>query len=409
MAADNDIRLLSKVISSREITPVLLRGITDDYFLSPETKALWRFIKAHWTKYDEVPTLVTVKNNLPNARVLAVNDSIDYLADQMVEYHRRQTLVRVVQDAADALATDPSSDPALTVLAAGLAKINATGTSIADVNLIADPMSRFVAYKAFQASPSGLLGIATGFPTIDKATSGLQPGQLVTIIATPKTGKSVLAMQMAINAHELGATPMFQSFEMSNLEQQKRYDAIRSHISFQNLITGQLTPAEEQKYEAMCMYTDSLPNDFILTDSTNAMSVSAITAKAEQIQPSMLIIDGVYLMVDEVTGEMNSPQALTNITRALKKTAQKLQIPVIITTQALLWKMKKNQVTADAIGYSSSFFQDSDVILGLQRDDTNDLERLLKIVGSRNTGYAEANLKWDWTTGEFEELVGMVP
>jgi replicative DNA helicase len=258
--------------------------------------------------------------------------------------------------------------------------------------------------------PNGLLGIATGFPTIDKATSGLQPEQLVTIIATPKTGKSVLAMQMAINAHELGATPMFQSFEMSNLEQQKRYDAIRSHISFQNLITGKLTPTEVQKYEAMLQRTAVMPTPFILTDSTSAMTVSTLVAKAEQVRPSMLFIDGVYLMVDEITGEMNSPQALTNITRMLKKAAQKLHIPVVITTQALPWKMKKNQVTADAIGYSSSFYQDSDVILGLQKDETNDLERLLKIVGSRNTGYAEANLKWDWTTGEFEELAAvMVP
>jgi hypothetical protein len=60
-------------------------------------------------------------------------------------------------------------------------------------------------------------------------------------------------------------------------------------------------------------------------------------------------------------------------------------------------------------GNSSSFFQDSDVILGLQADEDNPMERILKVVSSRNTGPAETALKWDWTTGEFEELGAMIP
>ena len=84
--------------------------------------------------------------------------------------------------------------------------------------------------------------------------------------------------------------------------------------------------------------------------------------------------------------------------------AQKYQRPVVITTRVLLWKMKKGAVSADAIGYSSSFFQDSDVILGLQRQDAeDDTTRLLKIVASRNSGPAEVELMWDWENGKFEE------
>jgi len=61
-------------------------------------------------------------------------------------------------------------------------------------------------------------------------------------------------------------------------------------------------------------------------------------------------------------------------------------------------------VSADAIGYSSSFYQDSDQILGLQRpEDPEDPLRILKVVASRNCGYAETDLIWDWETGQFEE------
>jgi hypothetical protein len=108
-------------------------------------------------------------------------------------------------------------------------------------------------------------------------------------------------------------------------------------------------------------------------------------------------------MLDSVTGESNTPQALTNITRGLKRVAQKFQIPVIITTQTLLWKMKGGKVSADSIGYSSSFFQDSDVILGLDPVEGNGAVRSLRIVQSRNSEPKDTSITWDWDKGCFHD------
>jgi hypothetical protein len=67
--------------------------------------------------------------------------------------------------------------------------------------------------------------------------------------------------------------------------------------------------------------------------------------------------------------------------------------------------MKNGQVTADAIGYSSSFHQDADVIFGLQKQDEEvDDTRTLKVIASRNSGPAEVDMVWDWDTGQFREL-----
>jgi hypothetical protein len=144
-------------------------------------------------------------------------------------------------------------------------------------------------------------------------------------------------------------------------------------------------------------------HSFHLVDAVNGITVSALSAKIEQTKPDIVFVDGVYLMLDEVTGEMNTPQAITNITRALKRMAQKIDKPVIITTQTLLWKMRAGKVTADSIGYSSSFFQDSDVILGLEPVEEDEHIRLLKIVASRNCGPSEVALTWKWETGCFHD------
>ena len=403
MAADNEVRLLSRAVRTRDISILLEAGVNDDWFFVDENKAVWRFIRQHWTKYQEVPTGVTVLDNFPTYRLLAVEDNIDYLLDQLIEYRKRQSTITVVQDASEAIASG-DHNTAIAVLNQGVAKLLDEGSrETTDIDLTLNAIQRFDEYLNVKTRPNGLLGIATGFRTIDQATAGLQPGQLITIIAPPKTGKSVLALQVAVNVHNDGFVPLFQSFEMNNIEQQHRHDAMRSHIAHSRLIRGALTKEEEVRYQKVLEDMEGM-HKFYLTDAVSAMTVTGLAAKIDKLRPDIVFVDGVYLMVDEITGEQNSPQALTNITRGLKQLAMAKKIPIVISTQVLLWKMKKRQVSADAIGYSSSFYQDSDVILGLQKqDEEDDTSRELRIVASRNCGPASSDLLWDWEEGKFEE------
>jgi len=403
VAADNEVRLLSRAVRTRDISVLLEAGVNDDWFFVDENKAVWRFIRQHWTKYQEVPTGVTVLDNFPTYRLLAVEDNIDYLLDQLIEYRKRQSTITVVQDASEAIASG-DHNTAIAVLNQGVAKLLDEGSrETTDIDLTLNAIQRFDEYLNVKTRPNGLLGIATGFRTIDQATAGLQPGQLITIIAPPKTGKSVLALQVAVNVHNDGFVPLFQSFEMNNIEQQHRHDAMRSHIAHSRLIRGALTKEEEARYQKVLEDMEGM-HKFYLTDAVSAMTVTGLAAKIDKLRPDIVFVDGVYLMVDEITGEQNSPQALTNITRGLKQLAMAKKIPIVISTQVLLWKMKKRQVSADAIGYSSSFYQDSDVILGLQKqDEEDDTSRELRIVASRNCGPASSDLLWDWEEGKFEE------
>jgi replicative DNA helicase len=382
---------------------MLEAGVQDDWFFVEENKAVWRFIRQHWTRYQEVPTGVTVLDNFPTYRLLAVDDNVEYLLDQLIEYRKRQSTISVVQDASEAIASG-DHNAAIAVLGQGVAKLLDEGArETTDIDLTDNATQRFEEYLNVKTRPNGLLGIATGFKTIDQATAGLQPGQLITIIAPPKTGKSVLALQVAVNVHNDGFVPLFQSFEMNNIEQQHRHDAMRAHIAHSRLIRGGLNKDEEARYMKVLEDMEGM-HKFYLTDAVSAMTVTGLSAKIDKLRPDIVFVDGVYLMVDEITGEQNSPQALTNITRGLKQLAMAKKIPIVISTQVLLWKMKKKQVSADAIGYSSSFYQDSDVILGLQKqDEEDDTSRELRIVASRNCGPASSDLLWDWEEGKFEE------
>lgn len=400
MAADNEHRLLSKVIRDRNIIPVLERGVKDAWFIDDDVRRVWTFVRTHYTNYREVPTVVTVKDNFPNFKVFDVQDTIDYLVDQMVAFRRRMLTRNGVEDVLEKIQSN-DHEAALQAMSQAIAVVNEQGVvGTTHVDLTRDPDLRYQDYE--NLGNAVLLGVSTGFKKIDEATAGLQGGQLITVIAPPKTGKSQIALRMAINTHERGKTPMFQSFEMNNREQAQRHDSMRSHVSSERLRRGALQPDEETRYVDM-LNAQKTQGPFHLVDAVNGLTIDSLMAKAEQLNPDILFVDGVYLMLDQVTGEANTPQALTNITRGLKRVAQRLNIPIVITTQTLLWKMRGGKVTADSIGYSSSFFQDSDVILGLEPVEEDDTVRTLRVVQSRNCAPTQTSITWKWDTGCFHD------
>lgn len=402
MAHDNEYRLVSKVIEDRSIIPVIERGIRDDWIVDDDLRRVWKFVREHYAEYREVPSVVAVVDNFPNFRCLKVEDNLDYLIDKMVEF-RRRTLTRNGLELVIEKIEKNDHESALNEMSKTITVVNNQGViGTTHIDLTKDPELRFNEYESVQNHE--LLGVPTGFEKIDEATAGFQGGQLITVIAPPKTGKSQIALKMAINVHQSGKTPMFQSFEMSNREQSQRHDAMRAHVSSARLRRGKLNATEEERYQDL-LETMKDEHPFHLVDAVNGLTIDSLIAKAEQLNPDILFVDGVYLMLDQVTGESNTPQALTNITRGLKRVAQRLDIPIVITTQTLLWKMRGGKVTADSIGYSSSFFQDSDVILGLEPIEDDEEIRLLKIVQSRNCPPSETTITWKWDTGCFHDEI----
>lgn len=405
MADDNELRLVSKIIRDRDITPVLQRGVKEEYFTNEEARTLFGFIKRHYARYGEVPTATTVKDNYRNAKLYRVEENVDYFIDQLLEYRKwqrlgdgtRQALLAVQAGDPDALYA-AFSDAKLEVDTLGAAKAR-------HMDATADALQRWNAYLERENRGTSMIGIPSGFATIDEATAGFQPGQLVTFVAPPKVGKSTCLLRIAANVHAMGSVPLFQSFEMSNGEQSNRYDAMRAGVSHARLIRGTLRADEREKLRKILHRMPDEPR-FPMFDAADGLTLSSVRALIETHSPDIVFIDGVYLMFDEITGERNTAQALTNITRSAKALAQQAKVPIIISTQALEWKMKSGKVRADSIGYSSSFFQDSDVILGLERlpEEANDDEaRILKVVASRNCGPAEVELDWIWDTATFAE------
>jgi replicative DNA helicase len=211
---------------------------------------------------------------------------------------------------------------------------------------------------------------------------------------------------MAKAAFEAGYRPLFIGFEMSNDEQEERFDAISAHISHYKLRAGTLDNHEWKKLERSVHQLEAMQPFIFSADASSTTTLTGIMGKIEKYEPDIVFVDGVYMMDDEQGEQKGSPQALTNISRGFKRIAQRTNIPVAISTQVLEWKLnRKKGITADSIGYSSSFAQDSDVILGVLGTDDPKTQKL-SVVTARSTPRFDTFIQWDWDRGEFTELDG---
>ena len=136
MAADIEVRLISRVIRDRNIEPLLDIGVDDEWFVEDEGLQLFRFARDHYLRYGECPSAVTVKEILPGYRVLREQEGLPYLLDHFVAMHREYQVVTMLGDALD-FAQRGDTDSALGSLEKAILRV----TPKAPSGLGADPLA----------------------------------------------------------------------------------------------------------------------------------------------------------------------------------------------------------------------------------------------------------------------------
>jgi len=405
-----ELLLMRAVLAGRDLTALMERGIEEGHFIQSPARHLFREAAAHHARYGVVPAASTLGEDERFAELDLTEppEPIEVYLDKVLHAHVSRLLESGLAQAAAAL-DDGDTAGAKALVAQSLAEAESAAVTGHTLELTATDRARLERYKAFEASDDGLRGIPTGFPAVDRATLGLQPGQLVTLIGLPKGGKTTLLINMAKYAHQysydhgLEFVPMIFGFEMSNDEIAERIDAWRAGVDTRRLRAGELNVMDWRKLERSINELSTMSPFYLVTGMGSLTTVSQIAERVETLNPDVLYIDGAYMIKDEISGEVNTAQGLTNITRSLKRLAQSRGIPVCISTQALAWKVdRKAGITSASIGYSSSFAQDSDVVIAVESTEIDEIKKL-KIVASRNSPNLEVFVEWDWSTGTYQE------
>lgn len=398
--------LISKVIQTADFQTPVKAGIKAEH-LTGAWAGVWSWISEFYREHSAVPTARVFHAEYADITLYdATNEPFSRLVDEIFQAYTQHRLVEVIANTMPLLNAG-ETETALGMLASGVQNAAVEVSRMRDVDIIQNWENRVNRYEEMRNTPNALRGIPTGFFGLDKITSGLRPQQFVVFVGEPKRGKSLFALIIGNSCHIHGKVPMFVSFEMSIEEQEARYDAIISKTPYNKILRGDLTKPEMERIRRALLQRKNM-QPFIFSEDTSSLTrLSSLMGKVKEHQPDLLIVDGVYLMDDEEGEPKGSPQALTNITRGLKRMAQKLDIPIVATTQALSWKLNNKRtraITADAIGYSSSFVQDADLVLGVERNPDLDDQAIIRVVAARTAPTGEVHIKWDWENMDFSEV-----
>lgn len=395
--------LITRVVDSGSIGRVIESGVRTEFFRDADSRKAWAYIRQHYDEFDEVPTEAVLDRHTGYELLDNVKESIEYLVEELKRQRAYSLLSGGVSTAAQALkASDVTS--AQSALADAIQQVGIEVTTTRDTDYTEDYEDRAARYQAY-SEHGGLVGIPTGFPTFDRATQGLQPEQLITIAGPQKAGKTTYALKMADNIHHLAKRVLWIGFEMSNQQIELYLDAMRLGCSYREL-QNKWSPKLEKRLAAINKETENMPPFVLSGDIAGATTLAGVSAKIKAYSPHVVFIDGVYLMdTDDPRIEKGTPQHIRSLTQGFKRMAQRFGIPIVITTQILEWKIsKKKGITTDSIGFSTSFGQDSDALIGIQKTD-EPTEREMRILDARHAPPIRGIMcAFDWETANFSEL-----
>nr|QWK41901.1 DNA replication helicase [Protohalopteris sp.] len=179
-------------------------------------------------------------------------------------------------------------------------------------------------------------GLKTTFIEFDLITQGFQNSDLIIIAARPSMGKTAFAFNIAKNIADFHKSAViFFSLEMTRYQLLYRLLASEVEITNIRLRASRIKKTEWQKINNIINKLSKL-NLFI--DDTPNLSVGEIKFKIKALnfefsqEISLVVIDYLQLLGGLEQND-NRVQEISKITRALKKLARDLNIPIIVLSQ----------------------------------------------------------------------------
>lgn len=394
---------VSKIIQERDITPVA--DIPPNFIFDDEYRKAFEYIREYYAKHSEVPTQRVMLSDCPNAVIIKVDEPWDDIIDRVQTKYIKGLLDQGLDKVMDAYESDNIHE-AVNFLGVIASRVHTAIPSSRDKDVTQSGDERLERYLERRNNPGTLVGVPLGFKTIDKATQGAQPGQLITVTGLAKASKSTLAMIMAQAIQDDGKRVLYFTFEQTVEEQERRYDAYRAGINENLLNSGTASNEDWAKVTASIKESSKKTPMVIIEDAT---TVTAVGAKIDIHDTDVVIIDGVYMMEDEHGEAPGSAQALANIIKGLKFMAMRRKICIIVVTQSTPARTKGETLNNDSIMGSRAFVQYSNVVIGIERDPGDVKIRKIKVIMSRACAPCEVMAEWDYDTGTFAEMEGYDP
>ena len=241
-----------------------------------------------------------------------------------------------------------------------------------DTREVIQNISKDLKKKRGNSKDPFVVGVDTGYESLNKLTGGWQPGNLIILAARPSVGKTAFAINLIYNAATRAKkTVAFFSLEMSAEDIAKRLLASVSYVDSTNLKTGNLSDSD---WMAIQEAENAINKTRILIDDTSGIKLGEIKTKVTKLKAQdpnlgLIVIDYLGLI------NVNNPKAdhrqnIDEISRSLKGLARDVGLPIICLCQLSRANEKaaRKPILSD-LRDSGSIEQDADMVMFLYREN----------------------------------------
>jgi replicative DNA helicase len=279
-------------------------------------------------------------------------------------------------------------------------------TDVTDISPLARVLDRADG-AAHGAPPAGT--VAVGFPTLDALLGGgLRRGDLVALVGDTGSGKSALALAMALRASEAGHAAFVLSGEMTPERVVERALAIEGRVRVDDLRRGTLDDAARGAVGAAALRLRDHGPGIAMLPGGGMEPVADVLRRA--LDTELAVVDP---LAGLATGARARDEELATAVLALKALALELDLALVVTVPlALPARGRADQrPTLDDLGALGALAQHADVVLGLYREEMYQADRgiegatELRVLKNRNgpTGWVDLYFYAGWL--RFEDMV----
>ena len=223
---------------------------------------------------------------------------------------------------------------------------------------------------------TGLSGVPSGYPSIDRVTQGWQKSDLIILAARPSVGKTAFALNIARNAAVESNMPVAVfSLEMSADQLGKRLITTESGLSGEKIKGG--VKLEQYEWVQLEDTLKRLAKAPLYIDDTPGIPIMEFRTKAKRLVKQkgvrLIVVDYLQLMQGPVELRGLREQEVAAISRTLKATAKELNIPIIALSQLSRNAVQRTGGTGKPqlsdLRESGSIEQDADMVIFIHRPD----------------------------------------
>lgn len=366
-------------------------------FILEEERGLYDFALSHVNRYGQLPSVDTL--NAKGFRVPTATESPSYYLDSL----RQRYIYNTINDRHPRLRSalqGRDGDAAISVLRE-MIDISQAASSYEGVTSLAAEAMLLVDHVTQRRYTSGLVGVPSGWPTLDNATLGFMGGDLIVLAGRPSLGKSWLLMESAFQAWQAGKSILFVTMEMSTMQICQRWVGRHIGINPNYIQSGKLSTWFHEDIRDYAQAVSTMPRCHFVAGNVQK-TVGGVEAAISQYLPDIVYVDAAYLLSPTAIrgGGVAKWEIISRVLGELKSVAIRYDRPIFLTVQ-FSRNVKSKQASEPDLGDiagSDSIPQDASVVLGIQRGTPpfEDTQRKVSIMKNRSgmDGVFHTNLRF---------------